>query len=363
MNKTPRINREALTIITADEISEKLRNHYYRENWDEKSNTDINISEALYLSKKLINEEFMLENFDEFSNFVPPVHFNSCVFSEETHFSGDIFLDISFSNCIFKNDVTFQDAKIKSSSFYCITFCKNVSFDSVSFSNNASFSNINFQSGSFNGSSFHKQISFEDCNIQTSLDLTSLTLENNMLTLQSMPLSKIQLGTAEIAKLTLNNCHWPKLETIKQDGIVTEQSARDWKAKSLALSDMGGMSLWHCCEKDFTLKRVKAEKDYFLLATLHCYRFISHYGESPGRAFSILAAVTIAFPLLFGLMITPPAATTTADISLGFIPYWGNVANLTNLSLPIKVFQQVWKGIIWAQLAFFGMALRNKVRR
>lgn len=349
--------------MTCDELYQKISHHYYTKDWEEIVPPYLAPQYLLYISDKEFFDEIMLEPLEDKEAFYPPIHFNGCIFHEGVFFSEDKFLDISFANCTFKEEATFESAKIQASYFNKVTFEKDVSFKWATFSLDTMFSDINFASGSFKGCAFNRQTTFINCNIQTRLDLNELVVENSTLTLRNMPLSKIDIGTPEINKLALSETPWPKPKEIFQDGVISEQIARDWKAKSLALSDMKGVSLWHFCEKNFALARTKKEKDWFLFALLHLYRFISFYGESPARAFTVLVLVAVAFPILFGTTIALPAEATRADLCLGFIPYWGNIANNSNLPLPIKLFQQIWKGIVWAQLAFFGMALRNCLRR
>ncbi|SHJ76278.1 hypothetical protein ACQ0P8_06520 [Halodesulfovibrio aestuarii] len=302
--------------------------------------------------------ELSFQNYADLREHVPAIHFQQC------HFSGDIHLTecacdrIIFSNCTIEGHLFCEAGIFNRLTLNDSTINGNASFYDSVFEGPLVFRRTKLNAATFVRSSFNHQVMFRLCEVERNFEVKDTVLENNMLILEDMPLEKFDIGTAEINKLILSNCRWPSCEKISSSNIVTERIARDWKNKAISLSDTGAVSLWHQCEKEFTLKRARETKNWFMMFLLFCYRQLSMYGESPARAaIWLFLFLTIPFLLSF-------TGAYSSHYAWAGIPFFSKAApSILHKSTGLKLFWLFTQGAITLQLSLLFFAIRNKLRR
>ena len=315
------------------------------------------------------------------SNFMMPAFFAMTSCKADIDFSFCTFTDIAvFTFGKFRGNALFYWAKFNGRSNFKLTnFYKYASFRGSYFSESAFFHNANFENADFRESEFDKSVYFHDSEFgKAKFDFCSC---ESIIQFDRANLTCVSFLGAPIEVMLFVDCKWPKKskrnaiwDDLKREPEIKESRLADLyrrlKKKAKEEHDESLAGDWHYWEKEMYRKSRELGLERILLTL---YRLFSGYGESWGRAFTVLLLISLIPILLdlyvkFGWDLFPQQslAATLKEIFPGdpfsYIPF----AKIKTIEKPTywqKAFSVFWQVLVSAQAALFLFALRNRFRR
>lgn len=349
------------TVINASSILSKIEDYKNVSHEDHENYQDFlagTLSPYIFANVEIRGELNLA--IPELDGVLPQVGFLNCQFTDAFFAEKVTVESISFEICTFQSLFSVAGSTIKDAKWQGCWFNDMAIFSDATFKNRIVFFSCHFSDAWFSRSVFNKQIFFSICSVSDLLDLQHIIIESNALSLGKVPIDKIRIAHAEIQKLNYEEVTWPDWGKPDLKSVLSEETCRAWKVKTRSTGDEALASNWHMLEKQYMLKRVKKEKNWFMLFLLYCYRQLSMYGESPTRA----AAWLVFFLVLPFFSAWWNDGVESLKYALGGIPFYASLApNLDKLSLNTQAFLRTCQGVITLQLSLLFFAIRNKLRR
>lgn len=325
---------EERTVFTASSVLSKIAEYKNASSEDYVISTDFQTGYLLSCVFENVEIRGKLNlAIPELNGILPPVFFKNCIFTHSFWAELLSIESINFVDCTFQGYFSVAESTVMAARFHKCKFNRQSLFPYTIFENQVFFKHCDFVTARFEGCIFKKQIMFDHCSISKKLCLTRTIVDSSALSFCNMPIENIQIAHFDIQKLNYQRIIWPAWSIINPDNKLTEDICRAWKVKARSVGDEALASNWHMLEKQYSLERVKEEKNWFLLFLLFCYRQLSMYGESPARAL-VWIAIFLLLPFLPSL-----AGQCSVDYVLAGIPVFSKAAPpLWIKSTKLKVF-------------------------
>lgn len=278
--------------------------------------------------------------------------------------------NIYISNSIFNKGIIISDLSIKN-----VFHSKNNTFDGKSYFRRLEFSNIS----AFENCEFNASFEFQICIFSNQFHFAFNDITDAVHFRHAHFKSTPSFVHTSFDKLNFSNITWPINEhgyichNTEIDDSLAIEFYRHQKRTNIAMNNSTEASFWHIAEKHSQLNTLREHHDKTLLrASLEAYRFISFFGESPGRALQILLLLMfiLACTMFLGSMAIKGKGhfTFTFEAASNFILAFTQFILLDKPGYymhPLATSAALFfsRLLIPIQAAIFAFALRNKLHR